>query len=82
MFTTVLYHLSFQLYFLIILELRRLISAGASGIFAQSCMKQDFSCSTVLGHHCVILLFMTHHTFSIGDRSVLQADHSSTSMQC
>ena len=44
-----------------------------SGIFAHSWCIQDLTCSTVNGHHCLILLFMMRHTFSIGDRSGLLA---------
>ena len=28
----------------------------------------DFSCSTVRGRRCLILLLIMHHTFSIGER--------------
>ena len=45
----------------------------ATGIFPHSWCIQDLSCSTVCGRRCLILLFMMHHTFSIGDRSGLQA---------
>ena len=45
----------------------------ASEIFAHFRCIQDLSCSTVRGRLCLILLFMMHHTFSIEDRSGLQA---------
>ena len=48
----------------------------ASGIFAQSWCIQGLSCSKVCGCHCLILLFMMRHTFSIEDRSGLQAGQS------
>jgi len=51
----------------------------ASGIFAQSRLAKD-SCSTVCGHRCLMLLFMMGHTFSITERSGLQAGKSSTSL--
>ena len=54
----------------------------ASGIFAHSWCIQDLSCSTVRGRRCLILLFMMRHTFSIGDRSGLQAGQSSTRTLC
>ena len=38
----------------------------------------SFSCSTVRGLHCRILRFIMRHTFSMGDRSGLQAGQSST----
>ena len=41
----------------------------ASGIFAHCWCIQDLSCSTVCGHHCLILFFMMRHKCSIGDRS-------------
>ena len=50
----------------------------ASGIFSHSWCIQDLSCSTFCSHCCLILLFMMRHTFSIGDRSGLQAGQSST----
>ena len=51
-------------------------------IFAHSWWIQDLSCSTVCGRHCLILLFMMHHTFLIGDRSGLQAGQSGTHTLC
>ena len=54
----------------------------ASGIFAHSWCIQDLSCPTVRGCCCLILLFMMCHTFSIGDRSGLQAGQSSTHTLC
>ncbi len=42
---------------------------SACKFFYQSCLIQDFSCSSVCRHYCLILLFMMGHTFSIGDRS-------------
>ena len=50
--------------------------------FAHSWCVHGFSCSTVRGRCCPILLFMMHHTFSIGDRSGLQAGQSSTHTLC
>lgn len=47
-----------------------------SGIFAHFCWMQNFSCSTVHGHHYVIIIYMMHPTFLIGDRSGLQTVHS------
>ncbi len=49
-------------------------------MFVQSRLIQDFRCSAVCDHHCLILLFMTGHTFSIGVRSGLQAGQSNTFM--
>lgn len=47
-----------------------------SGIVVLSCLKQDFSCSTVCGCRCLILLFMLHHTFLTENKSGLQAGQS------
>ncbi len=48
----------------------------ASKYFVQSRLIQDFRSSAVCDRHFLILLFMTGHTFSIGDRSGLQIGQS------
>ena len=48
------------------------------GILSHSCLMYSFSCSTVRGLRCRILRFIMRHTFSMGDRSGLQAGQSST----
>ncbi len=53
-------------------------SSFASKFFVQSRLIQDFRCSAVCDRHCLIVLFMTGHTFSIGDRSGLQVGRSNT----
>ncbi len=56
------------------LELRILIvKVLQAKFFFQSCLIQDFRGSAVCDRHCLILFFVTGHTFSIGDRSGLQA---------
>ena len=47
------------------------------GILSHSCLMYNFSCSTVQGLSCRILRFILCHTFSMGDRSGLQAGQSS-----
>ncbi len=47
-------------------------------MFVQSLLKQDFRSPAVCDCRCLILLFMTSHTFSIGVRSGLQAGRSNT----
>ena len=51
----------------------------ASGIFAHSCCIQDLSCSTVHGRRHLIPLHVAGY---VGDRSGLQAGHSSTCTLC
>ena len=48
------------------------------GILSHSCLMNNFNCSTVRGHRARILRFIMRHTFSMGDRSGLQAGQSST----
>ncbi len=47
-------------------------------ILSHSSCKQVLRWATVRGHRCRILRFKMRHTFSIGDRSGLQAGQSST----
>lgn len=79
MFTTVLHHLSFYQHSLSVWELRALIALALLVEFFSilpSC--NDFSCSTVRGLGCRILLFIMRHTFSVGDRSGLRAGQYTT----
>ena len=48
------------------------------GILSHSCLMNRFSCSTVRGLLCRILRFIMRHTFSMGDRSGLQAGQGRT----
>ena len=50
----------------------------SGGILSHSCLMYSLSCSTVRDLHCCILHFIMLHTFSMGDRSGLQAGQSST----
>ena len=50
------------------------------GLCVNSCWLGDFCCSTVYCSRCLILLFIMLQTFSIGDRSGLQAHICKSSM--
>ena len=62
----------FQLHFLIIWGIKKIV-----GVLKRESAELHFNCFVVHGH-CLIHLFVMPHTFSVGDRSLLQTGQSNT----